>query len=136
MQHGPGTTTPTPSEGRPLVVLGSLNMDLVIRTPHLPRPGETVLGGGFATSQGGKGANQAIAAARAGGRVAMIGAIGTDAFGDDHAATLAVNGVETALLRRLGWPLPLPLPPGGLCGPNWCCWGVWAAAPPGRAGSR
>ena len=104
MQHGPGTTTPTPSEGRPLVVLGSLNMDLVIRTPHLPRPGETVLGGGFATSQGGKGANQAIAAARAGGRVAMIGAIGTDAFGDDLAATLADNGVETALLRRLDGP--------------------------------
>jgi ribokinase len=77
-------------------------MDLVIRTRGLPRPGETVLGSGFATSQGGKGANQAIAAARAGGRVAMIGAIGTDAFGDRLAATLSDNGVDITLLRRLG----------------------------------
>ena len=90
--------------GRPLVVLGSLNMDLVIRTPHLPRPGETLLGSGFATSQGGKGANQAIAAARAGASVAMIGAVGTDAFGDQLAATLAENGVDTVLLRRLDGP--------------------------------
>ena len=79
-------------------------MDLVIHTPLLPRPGETVLGGGFATSQGGKGANQAIAAARAGGRVAMIGAVGTDAFGDELAATLADNRVDTTLLRRLDGP--------------------------------
>jgi len=91
-------------QGRPLVVLGSLNMDLVIRTPHLPRPGETLLGSGFATSQGGKGANQAIAAARAGASVAMIGAVGTDTFGDQLAATLADNGVDTALLRRLDGP--------------------------------
>lgn len=83
-----------------LVVLGSINMDLVVRAPHLPRPGETVLGGGFATSQGGKGANQAIAAARAGADVTMIGAVGDDPFGSQLAAALLSDGVRIDLLRR------------------------------------
>ena len=65
-----------------IVVVGSFNMDLVVRMPAIPRPGETLLGGVFATFPGGKGANQAVAAARLGGEVTMVGQVGTDAFGD------------------------------------------------------
>jgi ribokinase len=65
-----------------IVVVGSVNTDLVIRVPHLPRPGETVLGGQFFQAAGGKGANQAVAAARAAREtVAFVGAVGDDAFG-------------------------------------------------------
>jgi sugar/nucleoside kinase (ribokinase family) len=59
-----------------IVIVGSLNMDLVVRMPTIPRPGETLLGGVFATFPGGKGANQAVAAARLGGQVTMIGRVG------------------------------------------------------------
>ena len=69
-----------------IVVVGSVNMDLVVNAPVLPRPGETVLGDRFKTVPGGKGANQAIAAARAGGRCAFVGAVGQDEFGDADAA--------------------------------------------------
>jgi ribokinase len=65
-----------------VVVIGSANTDLVIRVPKLPRPGETVGGGVFQIVAGGKGANQAVAAARAGARVAFVGNIGSDHFGD------------------------------------------------------
>ncbi|MER7912128.1 PfkB family carbohydrate kinase, partial [Streptomyces sp. NPDC096068] len=64
-----------------IVVLGSTNMDLVAYVPRAPALGETVTGRSFRTIPGGKGANQAVAAARAGAEVAMIGAIGTDGFG-------------------------------------------------------
>lgn len=65
-----------------IIVVGSVNTDLVIRVPHLPRPGETVLGGEFFQAAGGKGANQAVAAARAAREpVAFVGAVGDDAFG-------------------------------------------------------
>ena len=64
-----------------VAVVGSLNMDLVIRAPHLPSAGETVLGGTFATFAGGKGANQAVGAARLGATVALVGRVGDDAFG-------------------------------------------------------
>ncbi len=64
-----------------VAVVGSLNMDLVIRAAHLPSVGETVLGGTFATFAGGKGANQAVGAARLGATVAMVGRVGDDAFG-------------------------------------------------------
>ncbi len=64
-----------------VTVIGSCNTDMVVRLPHLPVPGETVLGGTFAMVQGGKGANQAVAAARAGGAVAFIGRVGNDSFG-------------------------------------------------------
>lgn len=64
-----------------VVVVGSANMDLVGTGPTLPRPGETVLGSDFVTVPGGKGANQAIAAVRAGASCAFLGAIGSDAFG-------------------------------------------------------
>ncbi|MEJ7801930.1 MAG: PfkB family carbohydrate kinase [Candidatus Limnocylindria bacterium] len=73
-----------------VVVIGSLNIDLVVVADRLPRPGETVLGGQFATHEGGKGANQAVAAARAGAgaRVSMIGAVGTDAHSERALAAL------------------------------------------------
>ncbi len=82
-------------------MLGSLNMDLVVRTARLPGPGETILGTEFATSQGGKGANQAIAAARSGAAVTMIGAVGTDGFGDELLAALGADGVDTRFVRRV-----------------------------------
>jgi ribokinase len=85
-----------------ICVLGSLNMDLVVRTPRLPRPGETVPGGPLETFPGGKGANQAVAAARAGGRVAMIGAVGADEHGAALRAGLELAGVEPRLARRHG----------------------------------
>ena len=68
-------------DGRCIVVLGSLNMDLVVRTEHIPRPGETIQGQGFTMVPGGKGANQAAAAARLGPRVEMVGRVGDDSFG-------------------------------------------------------
>jgi ribokinase len=64
-----------------IVVVGSLNMDLVVPVPRFPVAGETLLGGDYARHPGGKGANQAVAAARAGGTVAMVGRVGADAFG-------------------------------------------------------
>ena len=68
---------------RPTVcVVGSINMDLTVTTKKMPMQGETVIGGEFATYPGGKGANQAVAAARLGANVRMIGAVGMDAFGN------------------------------------------------------
>ena len=64
-----------------VVVIGSLNMDLVTRAPRLPRGGETLIGHSFATVSGGKGANQAVAAARLGAQVAMVGCVGSDDYG-------------------------------------------------------
>ncbi|MEU4811691.1 ribokinase [Nocardia fluminea] len=84
-----------------VVVLGSINMDLVATTARRPAPGETVLGSDFATVPGGKGANQAIAAARSGARVRFLGAIGDDVFGAELAATLSGAGVDTTALRRV-----------------------------------
>ena len=76
-----------------IVVLGSINMDLVATTPALPQPGETVMGSSFATLPGGKGANQAVAAARLGADVRMVGRVGDDAFGPMLRASLEANGV-------------------------------------------
>jgi ribokinase len=84
-----------------VLVLGSINTDLVVRVPRLPRPGETVLGGEFAVYGGGKGANQAIAAARAGAPVVMVGCLGDDAYGDERLADLGREGVDTSGVRRL-----------------------------------
>ena len=86
-----------------VVVIGSLNIDLVVVADRLPRPGETVLGGQFATHEGGKGANQAVAAARAGAgaRVSMIGAVGTDAHGERALAALMAEGIDVSRVRRL-----------------------------------
>ena len=78
-----------------IVVVGSLNMDLVVRLPQIPRPGETLLGGVFKTFPGGKGANQAVAAARLGAEVALIGCVGDDSFGQSLRATLANENIDT-----------------------------------------
>jgi ribokinase len=82
-------------------VLGSVNADLVLRCEHLPRPGETVHGQDFRTLPGGKGANQAVAAARLGARVEFIGCVGADPFGQQARDTLEREGVSTAHLRTL-----------------------------------
>ena len=76
-----------------IVVLGSINMDLVAMTPALPQPGETLMGSSFATLPGGKGANQAVAAARLGADVRMIGRVGDDTFGPMLRASLEASGV-------------------------------------------
>ena len=78
-----------------IVVVGSFNMDLVVRMPAIPRPGETLLGGVFATFPGGKGANQAVAAARLGGEITMIGRVGADAFGDQLLGMARSEGIDT-----------------------------------------
>lgn len=78
-----------------IIVIGSLNMDLTVTVPRMPAPGETLFGSGFLCSPGGKGANQAVAAARLGARVSMAGCVGDDAFGRELAANLANNGVDT-----------------------------------------
>jgi ribokinase len=83
-----------------IVVVGSLNMDLVVRTPRLPKPGETIIGSEFRTFPGGKGANQAVAAARLGAQVKMIGCVGNDAFGEALIETVARDGVETTFIRK------------------------------------
>ncbi|MFF7709349.1 ribokinase [Pseudomonas sp. NPDC007930] len=77
-----------------ILVIGSLNMDLVVRTARLPGPGETVHGEGFATLPGGKGANQAVAAARAGAEVAMVGRVGSDGYGEQLRQGLQADGID------------------------------------------
>jgi ribokinase len=83
-----------------ILVIGSLNADLVVRAERFPAPGETIRGGDLATIPGGKGANQAVAAARLGSRVAMIGRVGADAFGATLIQNLERNGVEAAGVVR------------------------------------
>ena len=83
-----------------VLVVGSINMDLVVRVPHSPRPGETVLGGDFETFPGGKGANQAVAAARMGGEVTMVGRVGSDNFGDTLIQELVENKIRTTYVIK------------------------------------
>ncbi len=87
-----------------VAVVGSCNIDLVARSATLPRPGETVLARSFATIVGGKGANQAIAAARAGAQTAIVGAVGDDAYGEDIRGTLREAGVDLRGLRTVAGP--------------------------------
>jgi ribokinase len=84
---------------RVITVFGSINLDLIAHVSRLPHPGETVPGTGFATAPGGKGANQALAAARAGAAVSMVGAVGGDSFADDALVLLRDGGVD---LERVG----------------------------------
>src|SRR3954471_15472572 len=79
----------------PVVVIGSINMDLVCRTPSIPKPGETILGSDFVTIPGGKGANQAVAAAKLGAPVHMIGRVGSDDFGQRLLNGLTQHKVQT-----------------------------------------
>jgi len=87
-----------------VVIVGSANLDQVFRVRAIPAPGETVLSLGFSTAPGGKGQNQAVAAARAGASTAFIGAVGADAFGGVVRASLVEAGVDVSLLRTASAP--------------------------------
>src|SRR5580704_5026517 len=85
---------------RPQVtVLGSLNMDISVTVPRLPEPGATVLGSAARFTPGGKGANQAVAAARLGAEVRMVGCVGDDDFGSQLLAALRADGVDASAVR-------------------------------------
>lgn len=87
-----------------IVVVGSINLDLIGTAARFPQAGETLLGDRFSTSPGGKGGNQAVAAARAGGAVSFLGAVGDDEFGTRLAGSLTEAGVSTAGLRTVPGP--------------------------------
>jgi ribokinase len=87
-----------------IVVFGSINVDLICPVPHLPQPGETVLGRDHALLPGGKGANQALAARRAGSEVVLAGAIGRDPFASTALHLLHRDGVDTKLVREVDRP--------------------------------
>jgi ribokinase len=96
---------PAPADARfDVCVVGSANLDLVATTGVLPRPGETVLGTAYAEHAGGKGLNQAVAAARAGARTAFVGAVGDDDAGARLLAELTAAGVDTSATRRQPGP--------------------------------
>ena len=95
--------------GPRLTVLGSLNMDISVAVPRLPGPGATVLGGAAAFTPGGKGANAAVAAARLGGLVAMVGCVGDDDFGARLLAALASEGVQPGVRTVPGVPTGLAM---------------------------
>jgi ribokinase len=89
---------------KPIVVVGSINMDLVAHTHQIPVAGQTVIGTGFDTTPGGKGANQAVAAARLGHSVKMLGAVGDDVFAQTLLDNLAASGVNTSAVARVSGP--------------------------------
>jgi ribokinase len=84
-----------------IVVVGSSNTDMVVRVPRIPGAGETVLGGEFRTAAGGKGANQAVAAARAGGVVVLVTALGSDALGDTALEGFRREEIDVRFVRRV-----------------------------------
>ncbi|MBQ9962386.1 MAG: ribokinase [Alistipes sp.] len=92
-----------------IVVIGSSNTDMVVRSEHLPRPGESVLGGDFMMAGGGKGANQAIAVARMGHNVVFSAAVGRDMFGDAAVAGYQRFGVDTSYIVRKDTPSGIAL---------------------------
>ena len=83
-----------------IVVVGSTNVDMVVHSPRIPRPGETILGGRFHMVPGGKGANQAVAAARLGAEVTFVARVGADAFGADTLERLENEGINTEWVIR------------------------------------
>jgi ribokinase len=85
-----------------ILVVGSSNTDMIIKVACIPRPGETVLGGEFSMAPGGKGANQAVAAARAGGRVTFVARVGEDIFGDRALRNFEADGIDTRFIVRDG----------------------------------
>ncbi len=87
---------------RTVLVVGSSNTDMVIRVARVPRPGETVLGGEFSMAAGGKGANQAVAAARAGGRVRLVARVGDDVFGERAVRGFEADGIDVRFVARDG----------------------------------
>jgi len=87
-----------------ILTFGSINADLIVPVPRLPQPGETVLGGSYELLPGGKGANQALAARRAGAEVMLAGAVGRDSFAAIALASLRSEGVDTHLVRDIELP--------------------------------
>jgi hypothetical protein len=85
----------TPMNTQKIIVIGSANTDMVVKSGKLPFPGETILGGTFLMNAGGKGANQAVAAARLGGDVALIAKLGNDIFGKQTIDGLNKEGINT-----------------------------------------
>ena len=83
-----------------IIVVGSSNTDMIIKLDRIPRPGETILGGEFTTAAGGKGANQAVAAARAGGDVTFVARVGQDMFGDKAIAGFVEDGIHIEYIAR------------------------------------
>ncbi|MGE0501276.1 MAG: ribokinase [Rhizobiaceae bacterium] len=92
-----------------IVVVGSINLDLIATVDRLPGAGETVPGDGFSTAPGGKGANQALAARRAGAEVRMVGAVGRDAFAGEALALLKAGGVDLGAVRQTDKPTGIAL---------------------------
>lgn len=92
----------TQPDGPGIIVFGSLNMDLMVRVERAPRGGETLQGLGFMANPGGKGANQAVACARQGARVAMVGCVGRDGFGETLRNALASDGIDASHVRAAG----------------------------------
>ena len=89
-----------PAKQNPIFVIGSINTDMVAMTKNLPAPGETVMGGEFMMTAGGKGANQAVSAARLGGKVTMVGRLGEDIFGDQSIACLKHESINCDFIGR------------------------------------
>src|SRR5437667_9294545 len=87
-----------------ILVFGAINVDLIVPVPHLPRQGETVLGGDYRLLPGGKGANQALAARRSGSEVGLVGAVGADSFAGIALDRLRREGVDTRLVRSVAQP--------------------------------
>lgn len=83
-----------------IVVVGSSNTDMILRLPRIPRPGETLLGGEYLTAAGGKGANQAVAAARAGGDVTLVARVGADSLGEQALAGFRRERINVDFIRR------------------------------------
>src|SRR6516164_100033 len=86
---------------KPIVIVGSVTMDLVTRTPQIPRVGQTLIGSGFHTTPGGKGANQAVAAARLGYPTAMVAKVGDDNYGAALLKNLGEAGVRTDAMEQI-----------------------------------
>lgn len=101
-----------------IVVFGSINIDLIVPVERLPRPGETVLGPGYTLIPGGKGANQALAATRAGSTVHMVGRVGRDGFSDLALAELKAAGTDLAAVQRDDLPTGCALIPVERSGQN------------------
>lgn len=100
----PAGRWPLAAGRRVILVAGSLNVDFIVRVPHLAAPGETVIGADYTVSPGGKGANQAVACARAGGPVAMLGALGRDPYTELLRDSLRASGADLTHLLTLDGP--------------------------------
>jgi len=84
-----------------IVVIGSSNTDMIVKVPRIPKPGETILGGKFITAAGGKGANQAVAAARAGGSVTFVACVGNDMFAEQALEAFKQDKINTRFIKRI-----------------------------------